>query len=166
MEDQENYNQTPKKISDMSDLKYRQNIQPQIEEQNLDEGTTPSFNDETAYSRIYHGLTMYFKLRPIETLILAVILSFSKGKKSCWYSQNTFAIQLNVSIPTINDGLKSLSEKELIRKGQRHQRYHTVQWSVTPQTLDRLRYIQGKMDRAKEERAEYKKYVESRIKEL
>jgi len=123
-------------------------------------------NAQTAYSTIYHGLTTRFKTTPVETIALAIIVSFSRGKKWCWYSQRTFSIHMNVSVPTVGGCLKRLHEQELIEKGSPHPIYKTDRWRAGGKVLYELEYIQKRMDGAKEERIAYQKRVASHLKNL
>ncbi len=159
MEDQD-YPKIPQRIDNL--LNSRRFVETSTSEnRDTPKEVQTKFYDETLYSTVYHGLTTHFKLeRPIETLILAFILSFTKKRNWCWCSQDTIAAHLGVSIPTIGSGLEELSKKELIEQGGRHPKYNTIQWKASVQTLDYLKYLQEKMDKKEKERKEYKKSKE------
>lgn len=160
MTDTENHR--TKNISELLDPK---RFQPKTnDEQNL--FFADEINSKTAYSTLYHGLTTRFKTRPVDTITLAIITSFSRGKKWCWYSQRTFSVHMNVSIPTVNESLKRLKEENLIERGGQHKLYKTIQWRAGPRVIQELEYIQKRMDSAKEERSAYKKQAESHLRDL
>lgn len=107
---------------------------------------------DVMYARVYFGLGRHFGLNPSESNLLALVHSLSsEGKRWCFMGQEGVAAALNVTIQTVNAHLEKLGPDglELLERGERHPRWKTVQWRLSPKALDRLRYIQEQIARRK-----------------
>lgn len=107
---------------------------------------------ETMYSTVYHGLTVRFGLRPIESLLLATIISLSKKNGYCIAGQAMLASTLGTTEPTINATLKELGQKGLIEKSEKRSHLGTNKIRVSKKVEEHLKYLQEKIAARKKER--------------
>lgn len=56
------------------------------------------------------------KLKPLELLILSQILEWDRNNRECYETDAALAERFNVSVPTVNNTIKTLADKELIFK--------------------------------------------------
>jgi len=132
-----------KHISNISEM-YEDNTQNN-EGQNMDKQkaitVTTSSGKTTMYSTIYHGLTVRFGLKPLESLLMSTIISLSKKTGYCVASQGTFATLLKVSPPTVISALKKLEKRGLIEKSSKKSMYGTHRLRASKEVADYVEYI-------------------------
>ncbi|MHB0977945.1 MAG: helix-turn-helix domain-containing protein [Minisyncoccota bacterium] len=93
------------------------------------------------YSRIYHGFTERYKLKAEETILLAIIISYHLGGRTCWHSNASYAKLTHTSIPTVIRYLGRLKRLGLIKLRPPKSQFGTNQYglgSVGEETLKEL----------------------------
>lgn len=96
---------------------------------------------QLTYSIVYNGISIKYKISPIEILIVSTICSLSKKHGYCYASQKKFANIFNVSIPTILSALKELEQKGIIRKSEKKSQFGTLRWKLTDEVEKYIKEI-------------------------
>ena len=104
------------------------------------------------YATVYHGLAIKFNLSPIESLVLATILSLSHKEGYAFASQKLYAHLLNVTPTTINNALKKLAKQEITEKIPNKSALGTTCWKLSDQTGAYVKYLQKQINRDKREK--------------
>jgi len=114
--------------------------------------TVSATKAQSMYATVYHGLTVEFKLSPIESLAISTIHSLSQKEGYAYAGQKLYSHLLHVTSATINNTLKKLNRKGFLEKLPKKSRYGTTRWKISPQIEDRLKYIKTQIDRGKREK--------------
>lgn len=101
---------------------------------------------KTTYSTVFNGISIKYKLQPIEILIVSNIHSLSLKHGCCYASQKTFADLLNVSVPTISTNLKNLEQKGIIIKSETKSKFGTLRWKVVDEVGEYIKELKQQID--------------------
>lgn len=104
------------------------------------------------YATVYHGLAIKLNLSPIESLVLATILSLSHKEGYAFASQKLYALLLNVTPTTINNALKKLAKQGVTEKIPNKSALGTTCWKLSSQTNEYVEYLQKQIKRDKREK--------------
>jgi DNA-binding MarR family transcriptional regulator len=110
--------------------------------------------------QVFLGMGRFFGLSPTESLLMSLVHTFSKdGKGWCFMGLKGLASALNVSPQTIASSLEKLEKIELLEESPTsHPRWRTNQWRLAPRALDRLRYLQKRINQKMKSKGSYQNH--------
>ncbi|MEI6396594.1 MAG: helix-turn-helix domain-containing protein [Candidatus Taylorbacteria bacterium] len=106
------------------------------------------------YYIVYCGVSSYFKLDPIETVVLSFVCSFHRKNKLCYASKDLIAKIAVATPPTVFKALKKLKERGLIVQSTQKGK---VCLTLGLEAVDRWKYVDTMINRSKTERHTNKK---------
>jgi hypothetical protein len=106
-------------------------------------------NIDAMYYLVFCGVSSYFELNPVETIVLSFVCSFQRKNKYCYATKDLMARIAGTTPATVYKALGRLKNRKLLIQSYRNGKVCLI---LGPEAMDKWKYIDSFITKTKDGR--------------